>query len=890
MQKRVLKKNSLRFNKIILFFLFIAFAQFYGQIHFNGVVSDEKNNPLVRARVFVKTTSLSKYAFTDTNGNFSINFDSIDDGSVLLIASYTGYKNDSIMISVTKELRKYNAKLKLVKQTKSIDEVVLIKRKPIEIKKDTVAYNAENFLDGSEKNVEDLLKKLPGINVKEDGSLEFKGKAVVAVMLDGADLFNSNYMIGTKGINPQIVDQVEAIESWSENPILKNLNAERKVALNLKLKKDKSSFSSGINLETNFQNRNNIGGNVLIVNSLIKTFQTINYNNIGENKSPINTNHNSLSFEDFQNMSYQTPFIINANSIDTQFGEDKTNRNQQKFGSSNSIIKLSDKANVKVIGSIVKDKILINNTSENFYNLNAGAIFTKDENEIIKYTNYYTGGLELNWNKSKKDYFKFIGSLSSMNEDTENNLISNSNKNYSTNKNTKYLFSKNVMEYTYKLMGKKALQLRAIYTYNSKPQNLWISPSLPFYTTTDSLGFNLQNVNLSKEHLGVEMKLYNVFSENHNFTITTGLANRKFSLDSKFKARESHYVEDFYNNLHYKTNALYLDFDYFFKNERWGITFKQKNQFLHQNINEKTQIIKNIFLNDTSLMVFRLLFNKTSGFINAQIISSPINEKYLYSNKILVSNRDVISNDFTLDAEKRQYYQLGFSYNDSFLSQFKAIFSGGYSKTENNFASQYLVDSNINFTQNYRSKKPSESYNITLNIEKFISFISSRFNLKTSYVLSDYYYDINNYSTTKIYQKTFNIDLIHQIAFNFPLKIKNTFKYLLNMSHSEISNQNKNQLFVLKNEIVYSFHNNVYVFNFNNEYYKPDFKQTSDLLFFNFNFNYSPKNSKFKYFLSLKNMLNQKFILTKSIQDYSASTSITELLPRMFLIGGNVNF
>ena len=288
-------------------------------------------------------------------------------------------------------------------------------------------------------------------------------------------------------------------------------------------------------------------------------------------------------------------------------------------------------------------------------------------------------------------------------------------------------------------------------------------------------------------------------------------------------------------------------------------------------------------------MVIRLLFNKTSGFVNAQIISSPIDERFLFRNKILVSNRSVISNEYTLEAETYQNYQLGFTYNDSFFSQFKAVISGGYSKTDNNFTSEYLVDSNVNFTHNYRSKKPSESYNLTLNVEKFFSFISSRFNLKTSYLSSDYYNDINNNGTTKINLKTFNIEVIHQIAFNFPLKIKNTFKYLLNMNHSEISNQNINRFFSLKNDIAYSF-NNIYVFNFNSEFYKPDFKQTSDLLFLNFNFNYSPKESGFKYFFSIKNILNQKYIYTKYIQDYYVETNKVELLPRIFLLGCSFNF
>ena len=139
--------------------------------------------------------------------------------------------------------------------------------------------------------------------------------------------------------------------------------------------------------------------------------------------------------------------------------------------------------------------------------------------------------------------------------------------------------------------------------------------------------------------------------------------------------------------------------------------------------------------------------------------------------------------------------------------------------------------------------------------------IDSQYNILIFSHLSNLFYnalrvnDINNNGTTKINLKTFNIDLIHQIAFNFPLKIKNTFKYSLNMNHSEISNQNINRSFSLKNDIAYSF-NKIYVLNFSSEFYKPDFKQTSDLLFLNFNFNYSPKESSFKYSFSVKKPIN----------------------------------
>lgn len=894
------KREKLKIFWVYILFLFSCFS-LNAQINFKGVVFNENNTPINRARIYLKSGSTTKYTFTNSKGEFQIKLDSLQENSVVLIASSTQYKNDSISISISKNKFTYIENFNLKKalkpanihsaSSKVLDEVVVEgKRKPIEIKKDTVVYNTENYIDGSEKNVEDLLKKLPGIEVKENGSIEFKGKAVVAVMLDGGDLFNSNYMTGTRSINPNIIDQVQAIERWSDNPILKSLNAEDKVALNLKLKKDKVSFSSSIRAESDFYKKYNLGGYALMVNSLIKTFATTNYNNVGENKSPLNLSTNTLSFEDYKNNEYQAPFLIKSNSIDTQFGEEKANRNQQWFNSSNSLIKLSDKANVKIIGSMVKDKILIDNSSENFYNLNDESIYTKDENNIVKKPLYFTGDVELKWYKSGKEYIEIRSSISSLNEKTDNNLISNYSNGYQTKKDIKNLFSKNEGVYTLKLKEKKALQIRALYTYNKKPQNLLIHPSLPIYATNDSINYNFQNISSTKEHIGIDFILYQVFSEDHKLNSSLGFSHENYSLASDLKINDTEYSEDFNNKIKYRTNDLYLNFDYAFKNKKWNISFNQKNQLLYQTLDEISQIRKNIFLNSTKLSIFRTLFFRTSAFISGNITTSPIDEQYLFRNKILISNRNIISNNYSLGFESLESYQFGFSYNNAFLSQFKGTISAGYTKNKNTITSQYLIDSNLDFTQYYRSNKPMETYNISTNFEKFFPFLSSRFNLKSSYLTSEYFNTINNYDITKVKTQSFYSELIHQIALEIPLSIRNYFNYIYTESKSKISEKSTNHSFSMKNQLSYSFKKNSLVLSLINEYYKPDLSQTNDILFLNFSVNYSPKKSRFKYFLTLNNILNQEFNYSKYIQDYAVTYNKIELLHRTFLIGCNIDF
>ena len=884
-------KNS---HILVFFFIFLLlpFSKCNAQITFTGSITDENNLPINRARIFVKTEHNSKYTFTNEKGNFQIKLESIPNDSLAkVVANAINYNNDTITVPLSKNTISYTANFKLKLNSKTIEEVIVLgKRKPIEIKKDTVVYNPENFSDGSERNVEDLLKKLPGITVNESGSIEFKGKTVSAVMLDGGNLFNANYMTGTRSINPNIIDQVQAIENWSENPILKGYNTDNAVALNLKLKKNKSSFSSSLNTETDLHKRHNIGGYILTINNVIKTFATSNFNNVGKNKSPINPSNNSYSFQDYQNIKYQTPFVINTDPIDIQLGSEKANRNQQWFNSSNSIFKLGNKVNLKIIASALKDKILIDNISENYYTLNNETIYTKDENKIEKKPNYFTGEIELKWNKSNKEFIELYNYLSFLDENISNNLISNSNNNYNLTKNIKNIFSKNELIYTLKLKEKNVLQIKTLYTYNKKPQNLLITPSLTLFPNNDLLSTNSQGIMSTKEHFGLDFILHHLFSENHKLNISTGFANQSILLNSHLNANNSISVESFDNDMNYNTNSYYINFDYAFKNKQCDIALIQRNQLYQQRLNENMIISKDIFLNNSNLSISRTLFNKTSVFFIGNISSVPINERYLFSRYILVSNRNIVHNNISLDYENQESYTTGISYNDSFTSQFKAILSVGFTKNKNGFTSRYFISQNLDYTLNYRLNNPFQSQNIVLNIEKYFAFISSRFNLKTAYYKSNYYNTINNSDLTKIISQSLEINLIHQFAFNFPLKIKNNFDYIQTVNKSEISSKNKNNSFSVKNNFSYSFNRNSLIFNFGTEYYKPDFKQKNNLVFLNFNLDYLPKDSRFKYSLSLNNISNERYNYSKYVRDYSINFHKIELLQRTFLAGINLNF
>mgnify|MGYP003457951612 FL=1 len=147
----------------------------------------------------------------------------------------TNYISQEIEIENPLKDKLYDYQVVLKNKSVELKEVVIEgKIAPYTIKKDTVVFDVSKYRDGSEKKVEDLIKKLPGVEVDANGSIKYKGKSIETVTLDGDNLFNSNYKIGTKNINIDMVEQIEAIDNYTNNKLLKGIESEGKVALNLK--------------------------------------------------------------------------------------------------------------------------------------------------------------------------------------------------------------------------------------------------------------------------------------------------------------------------------------------------------------------------------------------------------------------------------------------------------------------------------------------------------------------------------------------------------------------------------------------------------------------------------------------------------------------------------
>lgn len=214
------------------------------QITLKGVVKDSIGNPLEMANVIAinqTTKKLDSYGFTDSKGNYKLN---LTQNSIYKIqASYIGLKTTELVVetqenSLTKDI--------LLEGDDSLDEVNITYKMPVTVKGDTIVYDADSFKSGTEKKLGDVLNKLPGVEVNDDGEIEVEGKTVKKVMVEGKDFFDGDSKIATKNIPANAIDKVQVLKNHSEvGQMSRVTDNEDNVVINIKLKEGKKNFWFG---------------------------------------------------------------------------------------------------------------------------------------------------------------------------------------------------------------------------------------------------------------------------------------------------------------------------------------------------------------------------------------------------------------------------------------------------------------------------------------------------------------------------------------------------------------------------------------------------------------------------------------------------------------------
>lgn len=232
-------------------FILISFAA-SGQVKkftVKGTIQDNDKNPLIGASVVLLNPAdsvLVSFGTTDENGLFEIK--NVKPDSLKIQITYLGYGTIEKIIYVGGENPIVDQGIITLYSADNLLDEVVVKSEyiPIAIKKDTIEYNADAYRVRPNATVEELLKKLPGIEVDASGVITAQGEEIKKVMVDGKKFFGDDPKMATQNLPADAVKKVQVFDKKSEKAEFTGVSdGESEKVLNLELKADKKIGTFG---------------------------------------------------------------------------------------------------------------------------------------------------------------------------------------------------------------------------------------------------------------------------------------------------------------------------------------------------------------------------------------------------------------------------------------------------------------------------------------------------------------------------------------------------------------------------------------------------------------------------------------------------------------------
>lgn len=215
---------------IILYVVLAASAS--AQVRVTGRVIDLQNKPV--SDVIVKLVSGSKtLAFTSSNaqGVYSLEVKNAPTGEVTLQFTHINYEKESERLTLKERLTKVD--MVLTPKEVSLKEVT-VKPDPLRQRGDTLSHNLASFLGKGDVTLEDGLKRLPGVDVSQNGGISYMGKPISQFNIEGMDLLGGKYNLATRNIPADYVTNVEIVRNHHSRRVEKDVPS-NEVSMNIKL-------------------------------------------------------------------------------------------------------------------------------------------------------------------------------------------------------------------------------------------------------------------------------------------------------------------------------------------------------------------------------------------------------------------------------------------------------------------------------------------------------------------------------------------------------------------------------------------------------------------------------------------------------------------------------
>lgn len=490
---------------LTLSILFISCVAVLSQTVVRGTVTESASGkPIAGVNVMAKSLGgkLIGFSSSDEDGGFSITIKERAD-SLIINATMMGYKSYSRM----KKLDGNPLSIHLEDGSLQLQEII-VKADRIRENGDTITYNVGSFAQKQDRTIGDVLKRMPGIDVADNGKIQYQGTDINKFYIEGNDLLGGKYGIATNGISHEDIGAVEVMENHQPMQVLRGLSFSDQAAINLKMKnKSKATLLVHGNVGGGWSRQPKGGiwqGDIftMMVTGRYQMITTFKGNNTGLNLSDQLLDFSSdipdESMEGY--ISLSTPATPNLQSNRSYF-------NRSWMVSSSHFLKTGKGGEFKAQIDYNNDRVSAQGASTTTYFLDTGdRVILEDKNSLF-HRNAVTG--KFSYEANEKTYFlnNTLSADFSWNDRTLN--TSGSLPNIQSARMPEYSVC-NLLKVIKRFGGNKLVTFNSRNEWNSIPERLTVSQDGKEYGQsisqhsffTDeraSLGFVFNRVLLSLE-------------------------------------------------------------------------------------------------------------------------------------------------------------------------------------------------------------------------------------------------------------------------------------------------------------------------------------------------------------------------------------------------------
>lgn len=847
----------------------------------HGSVKNIQKEIIPFATVVIQANEVLGYTSTDKQGNYRLPVNIPADGQVTITVSSLGYKSVTKVIE-NKNQERLEISFELKEKAEQLQEVVLEAWEKIKVDKDTVTFRASAFMDGSEQVLEDLLKNLPGVEIAPDGGIKVGGKSIEKLLIEGEDLLGSRYAILSKNLDVHNIEDIQILNNYEDNPILKEFRESEKIALNIRLREDKKNVWFGnINLGGGTEGRYDNSMNLGLLKKKIKLINLTNINAIGQTaESQVGVQlidlDNPDADKEFQKERKQ---IVNIDHLpQPPFSNNEEVLNNTVLNSLSLSSKLTENTSVRGHLLYARDRITKQNSSLVQY-LTPSSNIEFSETNTLKFKDAIASGeMELKHKSRKNAFIQYRLAYDNTPSHTSNDLLFNRDSIFQKVKNKTYRFH-NQVNITKKLADNNLLSIYGYAGKNSLEQTYRTGSGVLEDSSESPL---LQNINIPLEYYGVMIDWAGK-SDRSEYGIETSFSTDKDQLNAELGmeiADRYDTIDSLSNRTNYKNMALSITGRYIYHFSKYLIAstnLKVTRNSITLNNDRKEMYFVNprirLHLKRTPIGNFALTYQYKNKLPEV---------KYLNENFLLLNYRTFSKGASDIRDIKNHTFSLHYNYNN-FKRQFIISSILLYSKVGRNYGVRNRLSENVNLTE-YTIMGGGEMINYNLGLTRYLSKISTSVKLSTGHnwnnsptFINGDLSDLKNYTSFYKFQGT--------TYFNIPVNAK----FYLQYHHTKATfgeQETSNNYMEGAVGITYKISPQWFL-ELSNTYY---FINSEDYLFTHALLNFTPEKSKWSFQLRANNLANHQNYRNVYITEFERNVSSSMVMPRFFLVNAKYRF